>query len=138
MTLVSAAQILVFSFLIGLLTACDYGENDEQLGTAGGGATQLSDDRNHTWRLIVTRAAGQIEVVNSLDQPVICDTQDDPKIVYFCGTRMVEGQPLPVAWDFLPVNLDAGEMYSIEGPPTQPTQADKGTPTATVIGPSRR
>jgi hypothetical protein len=71
--------------------------------------------------------------VGSLDEPIICGSEDEPRILYFCGTSAVEGQSLPVAWDFRPVNIGAGDSYRIEGPPT-PTGSEARSPTPTVIG----
>ena len=87
------------------------------------------------WRLIVTRADGRVEVHDSLDQPSVCDSREQPRILFFCGSSMVERQPLPVAWDFLQVNVDAGDTYVIEGSPTPVPIDDGRTPTYTPVGP---
>jgi hypothetical protein len=81
------------------------------------------------WRLVITHADGRTEVVESVDEPIICSSQEEPRVLFFCGTSAVEGQPLPVAWDFLPVNLDAGDTYRLEGPATPQPEPEGPTPT---------
>ncbi|MEO7666698.1 MAG: hypothetical protein ABIU97_06655 [Dehalococcoidia bacterium] len=121
------AQPLCAAFLTALLIGCsdDVNEAPEVPDSNDVGHS----DKRGEWRLVITRVDGRIEVVDSLDQPIVCGSQEDPKIVFFCGTGFVEGQSMPVAWDFLPVNLDAGETYTIEGPATPRRAEDSVTPT---------
>jgi hypothetical protein len=85
------------------------------------------------WKLIIERADGSTQIIESVTSPIVCDQRDEPRIISLCADAMVNGQRIAV--DFIQVNLDAGESYSIEGPPT-PLPIEDGTPTPTVIGPT--
>jgi len=133
MTFAFAIQFLIASLLIAFMAACDEEEDAGQSATTNG-ETQRADQETGNWRLLVTRSDGRTEIHASLDRPIICGSQGQPKILFFCGTSNVQGQPLPIAWDFLQVNIDAGDTYAIEGPPTPEPIDDGGTPTPTVMG----
>jgi hypothetical protein len=113
--------------LISLGFACAEGSVEESL------SGQNNDAPPDSWRLIITLADGTTETHFSADKPIICGSQEEPKVIFFCGTGEVDGNP--IAWDFLPVNIGAGDTYVIE-PPGGPT-ATPGwdAPTPTVIGP---
>jgi hypothetical protein len=94
-----------------------------------------SNEESEHWRVIITRADGTTEIHPSLDPPIICDQQEEPRMVFLCGTRYVEGQSLPIAWDFLPVYIGAGDTYTVETPAWLTPEPTPTTPTPTVISP---
>ncbi len=109
------------------------------LSACGGSASpskssiESTDVVDTPWRLVVVRADGTTEVFDSVSAPIICSTQQNPKIVYFCLEPIVNGRRIFA--DFLPFNVDSGDTYAVEGPP-RPSQSDNdGTPTPTAIGP---
>jgi hypothetical protein len=133
MTFAFPIQFLIASLLTAFMVACVNQEDAGQSETPNG-EIQRTGQAKGNWRLIVTRSDGRTEVHDSLDRPIICGSREQPKILFFCGSSNVEGQPLPIAWDFLQVNVDAGDTYVIEGPPTAVPIDYGGTPTPTVIG----
>jgi len=108
------------------------------LSSCGGSAsprqpsTESTDALDTPWRLVVVWGDGTTEVIESVSEPIICSTQENPKILYFCLEPIVNGRRIFA--DFLPVNLDAGDTYAVEGPP-RPSEIDvDGTPTYTPTG----
>ena len=102
--------------------------------SCGDGSDKQKSLEDNNWRLIVQRADGRTETVLSAEYPDICDSKDDPKVLFFCG-RMV-GETPGGFWDFLPVYIDAGDTYVIETPAWLTPEPTLTYPTPTVVGPS--
>jgi hypothetical protein len=85
------------------------------------------------WRLIITRAGGQKEIVPSAYPPQICGTRQNPRVLLFCGR--IPGETPGPFWDFLPVHVDAGDTYTIETPASLTPGPTPTTATPTVVSP---
>jgi hypothetical protein len=116
-----------------VLTAACGGDDGAQSAVDAPSASAVQPSAGqHPWRVVITRSDGRTQIAESVDRPVVCGAQEEPKVIFLCGTSWVEGQPLPIAWDFLPVLLEEGETYAIEGPET-PAPESEQSPTPTSV-----
>lgn len=98
----------------------------------GDGSDKQKSLEDNNWRLIIQRADGRTETVLSAEPPSVCDSQEDPEVIFFCG-RIV-GETPGGFWDFLPVYTDAGDTYVIETPAWLTPRPTLTYPTPTVVG----
>jgi len=121
--------------LVLLALACADGPGNGLPADSDSGSP-ASDQQSEHWRLVITRRDSTIETVLSSEQPIICGSQEEPKVLFFCGRGIedVDGRPPPF-WDFLPVNTGAGDTYTIEPPERLTPGPTPTTPTPTVIHP---
>ena len=120
--------------LVAFACACT-DRSEEPSPTASRSDSGAPNEPSEHWRLVIERADGRVETVLSSEQPIVCGSQEGPSILFFCGTAVGEGDIPPFAWDFLPVNIEAGDSYTIEEPALFTPESTPTTPTPTVIGP---
>lgn len=119
----------------GVLMVATLGCTNASLdGDSRDGSIAPASDESGYWRLVITRADGTVETAPSADPPILCGREEEPEVLLFCGTGVGTQNNAPgPAWDFLPVNIGAGDTYKIE-PPAGLTP-EPTTPTPTVVRP---
>jgi len=117
------------SLFVLTLACADAGD---ELSSGSSAAALTAGERAEHWRLIITRADGTVQTVLSADQPIICGSHEEPQVLLFCGRGIGTpgGIPAP-AWDFLPVNVGAGDSYVVEPPADVTPLPTPRTPTRT-------